>query len=129
MKSSQILTKQMFHFILTISLDKRQTKSFGMNTLLLAILKFCTINQPLKYPLKTKLFLFSHLRFFCENSMVFDLNAYSNETESFCYHLFELFKISKFTRNLLIFCGKTTNKSTINIRCYNVQFFWINTKF
>ena len=34
-----------FHYILTISLDKGQTKSFGLNILLLAIIKSCTTNQ------------------------------------------------------------------------------------
>ena len=33
-----------FHFILTIFLDKCQTKRFRMNTLLREILKFCTNN-------------------------------------------------------------------------------------
>jgi len=37
------------HFILTMSLEECQTKSFGMNLLLHAILKFCTTKRLFKY--------------------------------------------------------------------------------
>ena len=37
--------KARFYFILTVSRDKSKTKSFKINTLLLAILKLCTNNR------------------------------------------------------------------------------------
>jgi len=37
------------HFILTMSLEEYQTKSFGMNLLLHAIYKFCTTKRLFKH--------------------------------------------------------------------------------